>query len=83
MTKKNIEAKSHWESRHPTLTFAACFPGQLDPTVASNITEDEVKADDNVKATTTTAPTVVKKKTADLSFLDAALDSKAYAGKKK
>ena len=23
-TKKNVEAKAHWESRHPTLTFAAC-----------------------------------------------------------
>ena len=34
MTKKNIEAKAHFDSRHPTSTFSICFPGQFDPTVA-------------------------------------------------
>jgi hypothetical protein len=32
MTKKNIEAVAHWEAKHPTVTFATCFPGQYDPT---------------------------------------------------
>ena len=27
MTKKNVEAKTHCDSRHPTSTFAVCFPG--------------------------------------------------------
>ena len=27
MTKKNVEAKSHSDSKHPTSTFEICFPG--------------------------------------------------------
>lgn len=66
MTKTNTEAKAHAESKHPAFTFAVCFPGQFDPTIA-------------VVVDVTTAPTVapvvkkVAKKTEDLSFLDAAL----------
>jgi hypothetical protein len=39
MTKKNVEAKSHFESKHPTSTFAICFPGQVDPTVPGFVAE--------------------------------------------
>eukprot|EP01041_Mallomonas_annulata_P000626 gene626-1213_t len=76
MTKRNVEAKAHFEAKHPTSSFAACFPGQLDPTTVS-----EAKA--TPAAGTAAAPVAVaapKKKKEDLSFLDAALPS---AGKKK
>lgn len=80
MTKKNIEARAHYDSRHPTSTFAICFPGHFDPTIVVVEPEKEagVVADVAVKPA---APVVPKKKPAqDLSFLDAALDTK---GKKK
>ena len=80
MTKKNIEARAHYDSRHPTSTFAICFPGHFDPTIAVVEPEKEagIVADVAVKPA---APVVPKKKPAqDLSFLDAALDTK---GKKK
>ena len=78
MTKKNIEARAHFDSRHPTSTFAICFPGHFDPTVA---VVEEVKEPGEVAAAKPAAPVVPKKKPAqDLSFLDAALDTK---GKKK
>lgn len=87
MTKKNIEARAHYDSRHPTSTFAICFPGHFDPTIAIVEPEKEAAvaaapaaaaADAEVKPA---APVVPKKKPAqDLSFLDAALDTK---GKKK
>jgi hypothetical protein len=35
MTKKNVDAKVHFESKHPTSTFAVCFPGFFDPTVCT------------------------------------------------
>ena len=77
MTKKNVEAKAHFESKHPTSTFATCFPGQIDPTVPGF---DAVSNDTNtVKQSSTNE--VKKKKNEDLSFLDAALDSKAYKKK--
>eukprot|EP01038_Epipyxis_sp_PR26KG_P007636 gene7636-10395_t len=82
MTKKNVEAQAHAESKHPTFTFAACWPGQFDPTVVD--TSSSMIVDDT---TTSAAPVVVappkKKPAADLSFLDAALDSKAYSGNTK
>ena len=31
-TKTNTELRQHAESKHPTQTFAQCFPGQFDPT---------------------------------------------------
>ena len=71
-TKKNVEAKAHWESRHPTLTFAACFPGIFDPTAPGAVEEKEESAPVAAAA----APAPKKKAAADLSFLDAALDPK-------
>lgn len=38
-TKTNAEAAQHRESRHPTCTFAECFPGQFDPASASQPAE--------------------------------------------
>ncbi len=83
-TKKNIEVKTHWESKHPTCTFAVCFPGITDPTAAP-VVSDVIDA--SASSTVTPSPAAVaapkKKKTEDLSFLDAALTSKAFVGKKK
>ena len=80
MTKKNVEAKSHFESKHPTSTFAICFPYQTDPTVPGFGVEDSNSkpSSSSSSSSTTSAP---KKKTEDLSFLDAALDSKNYKKK--
>eukprot|EP00597_Dinobryon_sp_UTEXLB2267_P000546 CAMPEP_0170062684 /NCGR_PEP_ID=MMETSP0019_2-20121128/3819_1 /TAXON_ID=98059 /ORGANISM="Dinobryon sp., Strain UTEXLB2267" /LENGTH=134 /DNA_ID=CAMNT_0010268895 /DNA_START=49 /DNA_END=453 /DNA_ORIENTATION=+ len=85
MTKKNVEAKSHFESKHPTSTFAICFPGQVDPTVPGFNPEGTTAAKPSgTTSTASTAPVAApKKKVDDLSFLDSALDSKNYAGKKK
>lgn len=77
-TKKNIEVRAHWESRHPTSTFAICFPGHFDPTVPATVPEAAVDAA-AVAAPVVAAPK--KKKTDDLSFLDSALDSKAFKKK--
>lgn len=84
-TKKNIEAKSHWESRHnPGFTFAQCFPTALvDPTVtpAPGATDASTDAAGGT-ATTAAAPAAApKKKKEDLSFLSAALESSAYKKK--
>ena len=67
MSKTNTDAKIHCESRHPTATFAHCFPGQFDPTVAV--------APAAATVAVAAAPVVVKPKpkTDDLSFLDSAL----------
>ena len=73
-TKKNVEAKAHWESRHPTLTFAACWPGIFDPTAPGAVEEKEATASAPVAAAAASAPK--KKAAADLSFLDAALKKK-------
>ena len=79
MTKKNVEAKSHFESKHPTSTFAICFPNQVDPTVPGfGAEESNSKPSGSSSSSSTSAP---KKKTEDLSFLDAALDSKNYKKK--
>lgn len=85
MTKKNVEAKSHFESKHPTSTFPTCFPGQVDPTVPGFNPEGTTAAKpSSTSAAGSSAPAAApKKKTDDLSFLDSALDSKNYAGKKK
>jgi hypothetical protein len=83
-TKKNIEAKTHFESRHPTSTFATCFPGAFDPTVAGSGAAEET-AGEMTAAPVTAAPAVAppkkKKPAEDLSFLSAALDSKEYKKK--
>lgn len=80
ITKKNIESKAHFESRHPTSTFAICFPGVFDPTVAAAVEEPAASAAASASVAVAAQP---KKKAEDLSFLDAALDSKAYSGRKK
>ncbi len=68
MTKKNIEAKAHFDSRHPTSTFAACFPGHSDPTVEAPVAAAAASGGGG-------GGSVPKKKVVeDLSFLDAALD---------
>jgi hypothetical protein len=81
-TKKNIEAKSHWESRHnPGFTFAQCFPTALvDPTVTpvAGATDDSATSSTATAAAPVAAP---KKKKEDLSFLSAALESSAYKKK--
>ena len=72
MTKKNVEAKAHFESKHPTSTFATCFPGQIDPTVPGfDAAPSNDSNNSNVKQSSTTE--VKKKKTDDLSFLDVIL----------
>lgn len=92
MTKKNIEARSHYESRHPASTYAECFPGQFDPTITPVVSAESTSGGVSgggaggaaSHAAAAPAPTVPKKKAAqDLSFLDAALDTKAGGGKRK
>jgi hypothetical protein len=77
MSKSNADARLHWESKHPSCTFATCFPGQFDPTVPG--------ASPAPSGATNTAPVVQKAKpkanTGDLSFLDAALASNPVKGK--
>ena len=86
-TKTNTEAKQHFESRHPTVTFATCFVGAFDPTVvvaaaaATATAGPDAVAKDLSELKIDAAPEKPKKKAADLSFLDASLDPKA--GKKK
>ena len=81
MTKRNVEAKAHFEAKHPTSTYAACFPGQFDPTIAVAV-EESKSGSAAVGAPVAVAQAVPKKKKAeDLSFLDAALVP--GAGKKK
>ena len=87
-TKTNTEARQHSESRHPASTFALCFPGAFDPTVAATAptsaatsTEAATKEMSELKVDAKPAADKPKKKAADLSFLDASLDPKA--GKKK
>jgi len=83
MTKKNIDAKVHYESKHPTTTFAVCFPGFFDPTVSVSA-ESSAEASGGGRTEggggTAVAPKAAKKKE-DLSFLDDALA--ATPGKKK
>lgn len=78
MSKSNTDARLHCESKHPTATFASCFPGQFDPTVAVAPTASVATA----APVAAVQPKVVKK-SADLSFLDAALDSNPVKGKAK
>ena len=56
MTKKNIEAVSHFSSRHPASTFAACFPGQFDPTAVA--VAAPAPAAGSTSASTATTPSV-------------------------
>ena len=81
VTKTNTEHKTHFENRHPTGTFASCFPGIFDPTVVVAQAEKVENAGGGSSTTVAAEPVKPKKKKEDLSFLDAALDPKA--GKKK
>ena len=97
-TKTNTEARAHWDSKHPTLTFAQCFVGAFDPTVAAAAPEPPTKELSGLKigdgagaeagggdaSGAAAAPEKKKKPKEDLSFLDAALDPKAAkkSGKK-
>jgi hypothetical protein len=72
MTKKNIEARAHFESRHPTSSFAVCFPGQFDPTV----TPPELTDEEKIAAKAALAPPKKKSGGGDLSFLDASIGGK-------
>lgn len=80
MSKSNTDARLHVENKHPTVSFAACFPGQMDPTVVSAAVE--------AAPVTAAAPVAVAappkvKKTDDFAFLDAALGSNPVKGKGK
>lgn len=82
MTKKNVEAKSHFESKHPTSTFATCFPGQVDPTVPGFMADESAsKSSSGSSSAPKGEGGTTKKKTEDLSFLDSALESKQYKKK--
>jgi len=71
MTSTNTEAKEHWSSRHPTCTFAECFPGQFDPTVTNDA---ETTTTTTTSTSTSTGQPVAKKNTTqDMSFLNEAL----------
>lgn len=80
MSKTNTDARLHVENKHPTTSFATCFPGQFDPTTA--VASAPAAAAAPVAAPVAVAPKPVKK-AADLSFLDAALDSNPTKGKAK
>lgn len=74
-TKTNTEAKSHWDSKHPTSTFAVCFVGAFDPTVPVAASVAVANPVPELSGLKIAAPAVEKKKKPkeDLSFLDAAL----------
>ena len=76
VTKKNIEANAHWESRHPTITYAACWPGLFDPSAPAAASATDGAAPAAAPAAAAAAPAPKKKAAQDLSFLDAALDPK-------
>jgi hypothetical protein len=98
MSKSNTDAKVHWSSKHASTTFAACFPGQFDPTVAvaASSTDtaggkqdiDFIRAEAKKKKAIAEGGGPKKAKSKDLSFLDAALETdvtkiKKAGGKKK
>jgi len=98
MSKSNTDAKVHCSSKHPTSTFAICFPGQFDPTVAVASTATAKGGGGKIDIDFIRGEAAKKKaieegggkksKSKDLSFLDAALDTdvskiKAAGGKKK
>jgi hypothetical protein len=82
MSKSNADARLHVESKHPTSTFACCFPGQFDPTVQTEAAPVQASTDNATPAPVVPAAKP-KPKAADLSFLDAALDSNPVKGKGK
>lgn len=96
MSKSNTDAKVHCSSKHPTSTFAQCFPDQFDPTVAVAATSTSAEGGggkidvDFVRAEAAKKRSIAegggKKPAKDLSFLDSALDTdvtKIKAGGKK
>ena len=99
MSKSNTDAKVHCSSKHPTSTFAICFPGQFDPTLAPAATATASTGGGKIDIDFVRGEAAKKKsiaegggkkaKSKDLSFLDAALETdvtkikKATGGKKK
>ena len=55
ITKKNIEAKAHFESRHPSSTFAECWPGCFDPTVVAVATPPAPSASASAASSSTSS----------------------------
>lgn len=76
MTKTNTEAKQHYESKHPTSTFAICFPGQFDPTIVVAATTSSAPIPTSSSTVAPAAPAKKKAAKADLSFLDASINPK-------
>ena len=72
MTSTNTEAREHFTSRHPTSTFAECFPGHFDPTavVAATPTESQGAESAPVPVAQPVKKAAPKQ---DLSFLNEAL----------
>lgn len=74
-----LEMKAHRENKHPTSTFAICFPSFFNPDlapVAEVVVKDEVVVvKDEVVADVPVVEKLKKEKKpkADLSFLDSAI----------
>lgn len=79
-TKKNIEAMTHFQSRHPTSTWSTCFPGTPDPSIPV-VESNTGESSSSSGAPAAAAAPKKKKPTEDLSFLDSALDSKQFKKK--
>jgi hypothetical protein len=77
MSKSNIDAKIHCESKHPGVPFAQCFPGQFDPTAPVEVAVAE-------KPVAQVQGPGKAKKVQDMSFLQDALTAQpAKKGGKK
>ena len=77
MSKSNADARIHCDSKHPTHTFAQCFPGQFDPTVVAAAAPAAAEA---AKPAVQVQGPGKAKKSDDMSFLQEALA--AQPGKK-
>jgi hypothetical protein len=91
MTKKNVEAQQHVQSKHPTSSWETCFPGQTKPEAGSAFSgkpEGGQKLDiDRIRAEAAEAKSIAeggeskaekakkKKKQEDFSFLDDAMNN--------
>ena len=70
MTSTNTEAREHFTSRHPTSTFAECFPGHFDPTA---VAAAPVEAQSDAVQAPVIQPVKKAAPKQDLSFLNEAL----------
>mmetsp|Transcript_23359 Transcript_23359/g.73151 ORF Transcript_23359/g.73151 Transcript_23359/m.73151 type:complete len:127 (-) Transcript_23359:65-445(-) len=75
LTKRNVDARTHAESKHPQSTFAACFP----EVVAAEAAEKKAAASTGTGGSATTA----RKKEDDAAALLAEGLAAASVGKKK